>query len=580
MGEVYKARDTRLERTVAIKVLRAQSSERPDLRQRFEREARAISALNHPHICTLHDIGQECAIDYLVMECLEGETLADRLNRGALPVDHIVRISTEVAGALDRAHHQGIIHCDLKPGNIMLTKDGAKVLDFGLARFARVSLGPAESAETQTAQRAIVGTLAYMAPEQLAGKESDARTDIFALGIILYEMLTGRRPFGGGTQAGLIAEIMRADMPDLPNAPPQFAHVVARCLTKDPAERWQSASDVNLELQWAGACAASPAVSAPPFRTWRSLGMVTALACLALGVAGSVAWLRRGDPEQPVYRFSLAPPPGADFLNVPNRNGLALSPDGRWLVFLAIRNSQSRLWVQRLDSPTAHELPGTENASTPFWSPDGRSLAFFAGGSLRRIDSDGSNLQSLAADIRAPRGGSWGSPSTILFSPGNTLGAAIYRLPAGGGTAVPVTTVNLPHAVRYHAYPVLLDDGEHFLYRAVGGDMWEAGVSSGWYLGSLHNLTSGTLVLPANTNVAVARPHGKGSRYLLWNRGDTVVAQKWTSLPLLPPATPCHLPGQWAIVKQTLPPQTPVCSFTVAARPACNYSGWTAPEVR
>ncbi len=546
MGEVYRARDTRLRREVAIKVAGERFS------GRFQREAEAISSLNHPNICTLYDVGP----NYLVMELVEGETLSAHLRKGPLRIDLALRYGQQIADGMTAAHARGIVHRDLKPGNIMITRNGIKILDFGLAKLA--PMGDEVQTETLTASRAIVGTPAYMAPEQLEGKESDPRTDIFALGIVLYEMAAGKRPFAGDSQAALVADIMRAEAPAIPDAPPQFAHIVARCLAKDPANRWQSASDVRLELEWAGSSQAAPVspLPRPASRRWLLGGV--AVAALAIGIVGTVAWLRQATPEERVYRFSLAPPPDTEFLNVPNRTGLALSPDGHTLVFLGIRNGQSRLWAQRLDSQAARELAGTENAAAPFWSPDGRSVGFFAGGSLKRIDLDGSNLQVLT-DIQAPRGAAWGADGTILFSPSNRVNTGLYRIPATGGKAVQVTTVDRANRETYHSHPVLLRDGRRFLYRTQG-------TAGAIYAGSFDDSKWKASVMPGSNWVELAHPSPSGPHYLVWNRGATIVAQTWDPASL-------HLSGEPAPLGGPVGVLAPYAAYTVSDSGLLVYAG-------
>lgn len=383
MGEVYRARDTRLDRIVAIKVLSSEVSGWEELRQRFEREARAVSSLNHPHICTLHDVGHDQGMDFLVMEYVEGETLASRLARGPLPSDQALRYSIEIADALDKAHRQGVVHRDLKPANIMLTKSGTKLLDFGLAKLrgtnakaSSLSALPTQRASL-TAEGAILGTFQYMAPEQLEGKEADPRTDVFAFGAVVYEMLTGRKAFEGKSQASLIAAILERDPPPLselqPMTPLALERVVKRCLAKDPDDRWQTARDLTLELKWIaeGAGRVQAGVSAPrPSRSLRVAAVVLALATLALTAA--VIYLSHQSPERSPITVSVLPPPNSTLRNV------TISPDGRRLAFVATRpgGGNYHLWVRPFDNLSPQMLPGTEGASFPFWSPDSRYIGF------------------------------------------------------------------------------------------------------------------------------------------------------------------------------------------------------------
>ena len=405
MGEVYRARDTRLDRTVAIKILRDIHA---DLNPRFEREAKAIAALTHPHICTLFDIGHEAGTDYLVMECLEGETLAARLQCGALPLDQALKTAIEIGGALDLAHHAGIVHRDLKPSNVMLTKAGAKLLDFGLAKLVTAEPAGASmsvTAQTATAQGTIVGTLQYMAPEQLEGRDADPRSDLFALGAALYEMVTGRRAFVGASQASVIAAILETDPPPIRTAQPLAPHVLDRvlskCLAKDPEARWQTARDLVDELGWIEQGIRTPEVAnanAPVGRrtfpwttTTVAVGALAFVTVVALAVAlGAFLGARfRGSQPETSVRFSISPPVGSTFAHGDNPF-LALSPDGSQLALVATAPAgATRIWLRPLSAFDARPVAGTEGAASAFWSPDGRSLAFFADGKLKRVDLAG-----------------------------------------------------------------------------------------------------------------------------------------------------------------------------------------------
>src|ERR1700674_2279236 len=396
MGEVYRARDTRLDRVVAIKVLPTHLADRSELRERFEREARTIAGLNHPHICVLFDIGQQDGIDYLVMEYLEGETLAHRLLKGPLPLEQVLQYAIEIADALDKAHRKGITHRDLKPGNIMLTKTGAKLLDFGLAKL-RQDVAPATPYSELptvnnaiTAEGTILGTLQYMAPEQVEGKEVDARTDIFAFGVVVYEMATGKKAFEGKSQASLMAKILETDPPPMisltPMTPPALDHVVRRCLAKDPDERWQSAKDICEQLRWISDSGTHSGVmvSALPEQKSRKplMWVAGAIVIAVLAIAAAAFYLRRtpAPAEKQAIRFSVGPPEKGSFSGE-IRSSPSVSPDGSKLVFAAdLGSTRSQLWIRSLDSPTARTLPGTENASDPFWSPDNRFVAFSTGG--------------------------------------------------------------------------------------------------------------------------------------------------------------------------------------------------------
>jgi Tol biopolymer transport system component/predicted Ser/Thr protein kinase len=476
MGEVYRARDTRLDRTVAIKILPERLSADPDLRERFDREARAVASLNHPNICTLHDVGREGETAFLVMEYLDGETLEERLKKGPFPPEQALRIAIDIADALDKAHRAGIVHRDLKPGNIMLTKSGAKLLDFGLAKAAGPA-GPASGLSmlpttppNMTAQGAILGTFQYMAPEQLEGEEADARTDIFAFGVVLYQMLTGRPAFAGRTQASLIGAILKDEPPPIHHLP-LLDHIVRRCLAKDRDARWQTAGDLTRELRWVadvGVGKAFPAAgSGAPRRARREwIAWAVAAAAVALAIAASTRlYLTPAPAAAPVLRFSVALPEGWVVDEAPGTGPLALSHDGRRLAFVAFQGSGARtLWVRDFGRMDPWQLAGTEGAAQPFWSPDDRSLGFFAGGKLKRIGAGGGGgTPVVLANAADARGGAWGAADVILFAP--AVGQPLMRIGAGGGQPAPVT--KLAGDDRAHVRPLFLD-GHRFLFTAIG----------------------------------------------------------------------------------------------------------------
>ncbi len=441
MGEVYLAEDSRLNRKVALKILPQHLSDRAELRERFEREARAVSSLNHPHICTLYDIGEQDGIHYLVMEHLVGETLEARLAKGPLPLEQTLEYAIQIADALDKAHRQGVVHRDLKPGNIMLVKSGAKLLDFGLAKLqaaetpTNLSALPTEQANL-TAEGTILGTLQYMAPEQLEAKEADSRTDIFAFGAVVYEMATGKKAFEGSSQASLIAAIMGQDPPAMselqPMTPSFLDRVVKRCLAKEPDERWQSASDLMTGLRWVtevGTSADSlPAVTAPV--AWKRAIPWSIVVVMAL-VAGVAIWSLTRPKPLLVKRLVVTTAPAASFLDTV-RTDLTISPDGRYIVYVAKSNGTTQLYSRALDEFIAKPIPGTEGATRePFFSPDGRSVAFVAGGKLKRISLAGGPAITLC-DAPAFEGGSWDSEDKIVFADLNGADT-LYRIPAAGG---------------------------------------------------------------------------------------------------------------------------------------------------
>jgi len=469
MGEVYRARDTRLDRTVAIKVLPGDMALTEEVRQRFEREARVISSLNHPHICTLFDVGHQDGVEYLVMEHLEGETLADRLTRVPMPIPELLKTSIEIADALDRAHKQGLVHRDLKPGNIMLTKSGAKLLDFGLARATGLAptanqLSSPTISRPLTAEGSIVGTFQYMAPEQLEGKEADARSDIFSLGAVLYEMATGKRAFEGRSQASLIASILKEQPRPLSSfdqlTPPALERTVMRCLEKEPDDRYQTARDVMLDLKWISDAGSRAGVAAPVAARRKSRERMAwifagAAGALALGLVGFVVVNRPSEPEQ--LRFLIPAPPEIRVMNTPK-----ISPNGKYIAYNATDSTgASMIWVRPLGSLIAQTLPGTQNAMRPFWSPDSRYVGFMADQKLKKIAIDGGPPQTLCTS-NSNGDGAWSSRGMIVFDGTNT--DSIRMVSASGGTPVPISKIDYAHGETGNAWPQFLPDGRHFLF--------------------------------------------------------------------------------------------------------------------
>ncbi len=523
---------------MAIKVLPSHLSTSPEVRQRFEREAKTISQLSHPHVCALHDVGEavpavpsepgrpmarlpDATIAFLVMEYLEGENLADRLARGPLPLDRALEYGIQIASALDAAHRRGIVHRDLKPGNVMLTRSGVKLLDFGLAKaFERdsdLTSAPTSGPEV-TADGSILGTVSYMAPEQLEGRKADARSDIFALGATVYEMVTGRKAFSGSSRASIISSILR-DEPapiarTLPLAPPRLDRVVATCLAKNPEERWQCAADVGRELGWiAESPRHEPGVSAARrgaiARVW-PLG-----AALLVGVLAFVAGRQFRPAPAPKHALRLSVLP-------PEKNALvlleapALSPDGRRLSFVTLDSSgKNLLYVRPLDSLTATPLADTEGASMPFWSPDGRSLGFFAKGKLKTIEAAGGGRSQTLCDAPVPRGGTWNREGTILFVPSPP--EPPHVISASGGKARPVPLGETPGVGPYRRSPVFLPDGRHYLYLAFSQREPE---QNAIWVGSLDSKSSKRLVSSRST--AAYAPPG----YLIFRRETALMAQR------------------------------------------------------
>jgi Tol biopolymer transport system component len=474
MGEVYRARDTRLERSVAIKVLPQHLSSSPEVRQRFEREAKTISQLSHSHICALYDVGNQDGVEYLVMELLEGETLGDRLGKGSLPLEQTLRYGTEIADALDKAHRQGIVHRDLKPGNVMLTKSGVKLLDFGLAK---AMAPPVQSAVTSlptvmgsgnenlTAEGTILGTFQYMAPEQLEGKEADARTDIFAFGCVLYEMATGRKAFVGASQASLISSIMKEEPAPIsataPMTPPALERVVKRCLSKDPEDRWQNAADLKSELKWIAEGGSQSGIPAPvtAASARRRASWLPIFAALVVGALGfAAAWALRRPAPVPQLRASIELPPRMDF--DPQNAALALSPDGSTLAIDASgAEGKRQLWIRRLDGFTVQPLAGTDDATIPFWSPDSRFIGFFAEGKLKKVPASGGTVQTIC-DAADGRGGSWSENDVIVFAPAPFGG--LSKVSAAGGAPTVLTKQDKPGFT--DRLPWFLPGGKRFLY--------------------------------------------------------------------------------------------------------------------
>jgi Tol biopolymer transport system component len=534
MGEVYRARDTRLERTVAIKVLSPQLSASPEVRQRFEREAKTISQLSHPHICALHDVGREGDTEYLVMEYLEGETLADRLLKGPLPLEQTLRYGVQIADALDKAHRQGIVHRDLKPGNVMLTKSGVKLLDFGLAKALPSPAGRGVGGEgltsvpTQlnlTQEGTILGTFQYMAPEQLEGKDADARTDIFAFGCVLYEMATGKKAFSGATQASLISSILRDEPQPIsqvqPMSPPAFDHVVKKSLAKDPDDRWQNAADLGGELKWIAEGGSQTGMAVPVSISRRNRERLawTVAAALLLATAALTAILLFGRtaPAASVLRASILPPEDSEFVSTWIDAGpVEISPDGERIVFTARKGeSPNLLWVRKLSEPTARPLAGTEGAQRPFWSPDGRYIGFFSDRFFKKIDVNGGPVFTLAPGTES-RGGTWNRDGVILFTP--SARGPVLRVSANGGKVTEATVYGREDAT--HRYPHFLPDGKHFLYLVRRGSGAGRGRDPEIRVGSLDSKDS-KLVLNVASNVVYASGH------LLYVREGALVAHEF-----------------------------------------------------
>jgi eukaryotic-like serine/threonine-protein kinase len=528
MGEVYRARDIRLDRTVAIKVLASHLSSSPELKQRMEREARAISSLNHPNICHLYDIGSQDGNNYLVMEFLEGETLAERLRKGPLALNEILKIGIAVAEALVVAHRQGIVHRDLKPANVMLTKAGAKLMDFGLAKTAAAGASGVSSAPLLSAGRtmteaspmsplttagSVIGTIQYMSPEQIEGKEADARSDLFALGAVVYEMLTGTRPFEGKSQISVASAILEKEPDSIsktqPLTPPAFEYLVTNCLAKNPDDRYQTAHDVVLQLNWIAQSGARVHQSTGKNDNRREMLAWLIVGGLALLLIAFVFWWR-ASRVPPETKFFSAP------LHFAARD-VAVSPNGHTVAIVGHRESDrsSAIWIYEPGTQDATSLPNTEGASFPFWSPDGQSLGFFADGKLKKLSLTGGPAQTLC-DAPTGRGGTWSKDGVILFTPSGHLGVGLYRIPASGGTPVQITVPDKSLLEDSHRWPVFLPDGIQYLYSAI--HLSGRRELSSVYMGSLGS-NEKRLVTKAGANVSYVAP------YLLFYRDQTLFGQ-------------------------------------------------------
>src|SRR5262245_28516856 len=530
MGEVYRARDTRLNREVAIKVLPADFVKDADRLRRFEQEARATSALNHPNILTVYDIGDHEGAPFIVAELLEGEELRAQLDEGALPARKAIEYAHQIAAGLAAAHEKGVVHRDLKPENLFVTKDGrVKILDFGLAKLKSQKLAGGMDSEAPTLKPltdpgVVMGTVGYMAPEQVRGQEADQRADIFAFGLILYEMLSGRRAFEGKSVAEMMSAILRDEPPELSETKakisPALDKIVRRCLEKKPEQRFHSAHDLGYALEAVASSSSSgfnqtEGAQALDTTTWAKRGAwheriwmiatgVLALAFLALGLA----WFNRAQPAAQTVRFTLLPPDKTRFAEP----SLALSPDGRFLAFRATdATEKTLLYLRPLNSFAAQPLPGTENAALPFWSPDSHSIALFSGGKLKRVEVSGGAPQTLC-DVSNAGGGAWNRAGEIIMSPTN--GGPLYRVPATGGVPTVLTTTD---PSRYFQWlPQFLPDDQHFLFLAYGKQAGQTGI----YVGSLSDKAT-QQVLSSDYGAVYA------AGYLLFVRNGALMGQSF-----------------------------------------------------
>ena len=537
MGEVYRARDTRLDRNVAIKVLPSALAADPQLRDRFEREARAISSLNHPHICTLFDVGHQDGVDFLVLEYLEGETVAQRVARGgALDPNEALKIAIEICDALDKAHRSGIVHRDLKPANVMLAKAGAKLLDFGLAKTTAPAVSTTAlsmlptTPPNLTAQGTILGTFQYMAPEQIEGLEADARTDIFAFGALLFEMLTGRTAFEGKTRASLLGAILKDEPPAVsrtqPLAPAALDRIISTCLAKDPDDRYQSGRDLLRDLKWAASGSGDSATARTverPARSNRVAWLIATLSTIALITTAIIALRRDVSPAATPVQFTIAPPENTSF-GGPGGGGtgtathVAVSPDGRYIVFVAGTRPAYQIWLRSVAAQAAAPIPGTEGGTFPFWSPDSRFIGFFAAGKLKKVPIGGGPPVVLS-DAPSGRGGSWNGDSVILFSPSSAGGTGLMRVSSAGGVPTVVTAVDLATGETNHRWPHFLPNGRHFIYTASTGACCPAQKPSVIRIGSLDPADAVITLLQVESSVSYASGH------LFFARDETLMAQ-------------------------------------------------------
>ncbi|HSS43710.1 MAG TPA: protein kinase [Thermoanaerobaculia bacterium] len=518
MGEVYKAKDTRLERTVAVKVLPQHLSASAEVRQRFEREAKTISQLSHPHICALYDVGREGETEYLVMELLEGETLSERLTKGALPLEQTLRYGTEISDALDKAHRQGIVHRDLKPGNVMLTKSGVKLLDFGLAKAMapptpRGSLTALPTQQGLTQEGTILGTFQYMAPEQLEGKEADVRSDIFAFGAVLYEMATGKKAFTGSSQASLITAIMSSQPAPIssiqPMTPPALDRIVRTCMAKDPDERWQSAGDLRGELQWIAEGGSQVGVLAPRGRARVGLGAIVGFALGTLAAALGTLWWQARKPAHETPKpawLSMLLPTDAPLATYGSQT-LAFAPDGTRLVYAAEHGGTTQLYTRSVDRLEATPIRDSEGALSAFFSPDSRWLGFFAGTRLVKVPVEGGMPQTIceAAEVR---GASWGEDGTIIFSSGTS---GLRRVSASGGKPQVLLTPDFKRGETGFYWPEILPGGEAALFTSFVGGVFRVAVVP-LKTGKRQDMTEGTAA------------HYAPSGHLVFSRAGSIFA--------------------------------------------------------
>jgi hypothetical protein len=543
MGEVYRAKDTRLERTVAIKILPAHLSSDPVRKQRFEREARTISSLNHPNICVLYDVGSQDGVDYLVMECVEGETLAARLEKGPLPQEQVLKYGVQIAEALDKAHRNGVVHRDLKPGNIMLTGGVAKLLDFGLAKPAPMATlatltGAAPKPSPVTQEGTIVGTFQYMSPEQVEGKEVDGRSDIFSLGAVLYEVLTGKKAFEGKSQLSVASAILEKEPEAIravkPLTPPALEHAIGLCLAKNPEERWQTAKDLAQELRWVSESGGkSRQGGAGESLVREKLAWTVAGALGLLLIVAGVFWRQTGPTAHRTFYYAALPVTARD---------VALAPDGRTAAIVGYSETSRRnvIWIYEVGKEGSRSLSDTEGADYPFWSPDGKSIGFFADGKMKKLELSSGQVRTIC-DAPVGRGGTWNKDDVIIFSPFSRQ-AGLYRVTAAGGTPQAVTQPDPSRRETSHRWPMFLPDGKHFLFMAATFSGYKD--VDAVFVGSLDSKQT-KFIVAADANPAYAEPG-----FLLYYRDKKLLAQPFDAQSLTLKGEPVDLLSEIQYVRQ------------------------------
>ena len=570
MGDVYRARDLKLDREVALKFLPSHLSDDPDRLRRFEQEARAASALNHPAIVAIYELGRTEAQPYISMELVVGQTLRQLLGRGPLAPRRLLPIAAQIASALAKAHAAGIVHRDLKPENLMVSSDDhAKVLDFGVAKLTGDLTGDRSEATTVdrgTQPSALVGTVEYMSPEQASGSVADFRSDQFSFGLVLYELLTGRRPFQRATSVETLSAVIRDELPPLELSQPALlplGWIVERCLAKAPEDRYASTHDLALDLARIRDRLGDRASLAPTTRAAAigRRGLVAWAAVVVLGAVGLASLLRgsggaRGEPAASV-RFTIAPPAGGDFAFTVGVSPFAVSPDGRRLAFVASVESQRQpqAWLRSFDSLESRPLTGTEGASGLFWSPDGSTLGFFADGKLKRVPVAGGDVATIC-DARGGSGATWNRDDVILFTP--SVDSPLSRVPAAGDTPVPVTALDPARQESAHMWPAFLSDGRHYVFVTLAGE------KAGAYLGSLDS-TERTFLLAATWVAAVE------ADWLFFVRDRHLMAQR---LDVAAKA----LVGSPVLVAEEVATTGPTSAVAVSARGDVVY--WAGPGTR